>query len=111
MCEESEAKIPEEQTIGYRSKVSLKEDAEKISRGEIVDTFIQEHLKGQIAIERLKLFLGIVLTVLIKYQWVLWIVFIIMYILKEDKLRMEAQKTDMERFEKRYERMDRTNSK
>ena len=98
-------KVPENKTVDHISNATLKDDAETILQGNIVDPFIKEYLKGQIAAERLKLLIGMALTILFKHQWVLWIILIVMHIYKTDKLRTEAQKIDIERLKKQYERM------
>lgn len=77
------------------------ERMQRIANGEIIDPFIEQRLKAQIDIERVKLIVWIVLTILFKGQWILWIVLIIMYNYKVNKLKAEAHESDMKGMKKK----------
>ena len=114
-CEEQKIKFQTWQTqyedcrakeLKEKKERMVKEHAKQIEQGKLWDPFLRQHLEAQISIERWKLFIGIVLTVLIKYQWVLWIFLIIIHCLKVKHLTEEAQKIDQESWEKYYARLD-----
>ena len=103
---EWESKIPEDQRIGaYWKKVKAEEEA-RIAKGEIVDLFIKQWLESSITAERWKLLIGILLTALIKGQWVFWIILILIYNYKVNKLQIDALEAQRKKRGYTNERVD-----
>lgn len=73
---------------------------EAIARGEILNPFIEQHLEGKIQVARWTLALGIVITALFKGQWVLWILFIILYNVYVSQARQDALEKDRRKRQK-----------
>ena len=95
-----------QETAAYRGKV-ISEHNERMAKGELEDVFLRQHLEAQITAERWKLLIGIALTFLFRYQWVFWILLIIVYFCRVNYLKSEAQKIDQERWKKNHAWLDR----
>lgn len=91
--EEEESK-KQEQIIGSALR---KYEAEARARDEVISPLIKQHLDAQIVVERWKLGLSMAMTFLFKGQWMLWIIFIILYNLKVERLKKEALEADLKR--------------
>lgn len=78
-----------------------KYEIEARAHGEIISPFIREHLKAKITAARWMLALAMAMTLLLKGQWALWIVFIIIYNCEVKKLKEEALEADMKRGKKK----------
>lgn len=76
----------------------------KQAQGEIVDPTLQNWLNGEIAAARIALAVGMMLTVLIKGQIVIWIILYIAYRGRVNKAKREAFEEDKRR--SCHERMD-----
>lgn len=74
---------------------------EKHARGEIIDVFIKQYLDGKIVIARWILALAMTGTILFKGQWVLWIIFIIIYKTYITTERQKALEEDIRRHKKK----------
>lgn len=82
--------IPEEQRPGYLTKWA----EEQRAQGKIINPFVQKWLDGEIAAARSILIIGMLLTVLIKGQIVIWIIMYIAYRARVKKAREDALKSD-----------------
>lgn len=74
----------------------------KQARGEIVDPFVRNWMNGQITEARWILFIGIILTALIKGQIVLWAIMYFAYRGRVKKVKEDALKTDREHYDFAY---------
>ena len=62
--------------------------------GKIINTCVQQWLDAKITTARCELAIGMVLTLLIRGQWALWIIMIIFYKIHVRKLRADALNYD-----------------
>ena len=80
------SRLPEEQRPGY-----LTQQAKiKLARGEIVDPIIKNWLEGEITSARIALAVGMILTVLIKGQIIIWAIMYIAYRCRVNKAKKDA---------------------
>lgn len=82
--------LPEEQRPGYLTKWA----EEQCAQGKIMSPFVEKWLEGEITAARVALVIGMLLTVLIKGQIVIWAIMYWAYRVRVKKVKEEALEAD-----------------
>ena len=73
------------------------------AKGIITDETLRKWMEGQIYVAGLKLLIGIAVTALFKGQFLLWILFFILYVVKVKEIKKQAWAKEMEQCKYYYE--------
>lgn len=92
---EIEGKLPLEQRKEYQM---AKKTRERLSRGEIIDPFLENWMNTEISAARKVLLIGMALTALIRGQVVIWLIMYIAYRGRVKKVKEEAWNENLKQY-------------